>query len=75
MKNNGFSLVGLIVVIVILGVLAVSAVPKFMGMATDTRVASLEGLQGALKTGVKIAFSKTLILKLSESGITENGGD
>lgn len=39
-KNSGFTLIELVLVIVILGILSASAAPKFMNLATDVRIAS-----------------------------------
>ena len=47
-KQNGFTLVELVVVVAVVGVLAVVATPKIMGVATDARQASLNGIGGAL---------------------------
>lgn len=44
-KSNGFTLIELIVVIVILGILAVSAAPKFIDLQSDARAAVVNGLK------------------------------
>ena len=48
--QRGFTLIELIVVIVILGILAAFAVPRFMGLENEARVASLQSLMGSLKS-------------------------
>lgn len=60
-KSNGFTLVELIVVIVILGILAVTAAPKFIDLQGDARAAVVNGLKGSLKSAVSMAHAKALV--------------
>ncbi|MGN1357560.1 MAG: type II secretion system protein [Succinivibrionaceae bacterium] len=60
-NNRGFTLIELIVVIVILGILAVTAAPKFINLQTDARIAVLNGLKGAIAGSNSLFRGKALI--------------
>ena len=66
--TSGFTLVELIVVIVILGILAVTAAPKFMSLSGDAKIATLRGISGALESSLKLAYSKAVIHGLEKAG-------
>lgn len=57
-KQAGFTLVELIVVIVVLGILAATALPKFVNVSQDARRASVEGITGALRSSVSLVQAK-----------------
>ena len=64
MKNQtqkGFTLIELVVVIIILGILAVTAAPKFINLQGDARESTLNGFRGALQGANSLVFSKAAL--------------
>ena len=55
--QRGFTLIELVMVIVILGVLAAVAIPKFVDLKTDARTAALAGVAGALSSAAAINYA------------------
>ncbi|CAM2836973.1 type II secretion system protein [Vibrio rarus] len=63
-KQNGFTLIELVIVIVILGILAVTAAPRFLNLQSDARLSALEGMKGAMASASNIVYSKAVIAEL-----------
>jgi len=62
MKNQkGFTLIELIIVIVILGILAVTAAPQFINLGGDARAAALQGLKASIDGASNLVYSKAAI--------------
>ncbi len=61
MQQRGFTLIELIIVIVILGILAVTAAPRFIDLQGDARASTLDGVKAALQGGSQLVYAKSAI--------------
>lgn len=75
MKSKGFTLIELVIAIVILGILAVVAAPRFLNLQKDSKVAVMETVAASMKAGLEMVHARAIVegLDQGEQEIRING--
>jgi len=73
-KQGGFTLIELVVVIAILGILAAIALPKFVSLSSDARIAKMKGAAGAVSAGAALVHAKYLTQGSTGTSVPVEGG-
>jgi MSHA pilin protein MshA len=60
-NHRGFTLIELVIIIVILGILAAVAIPKYQDMSSQAKDAACRGALGALRSGVTIYYANQAV--------------
>jgi MSHA pilin protein MshA len=60
-QQSGFTLIELVVVIVILAALAAIALPRYINLGDDARIASVNGVAGGLRSAVAVVQSQYMV--------------
>jgi MSHA pilin protein MshA len=70
-KKRGYTLIELVVVIVILGILAVIAAPRFINLSSDARASTVVGLEAAMRSGAELVHAKAVIHGADEGSVDD----
>jgi MSHA pilin protein MshA len=60
-KNRGFTLIELVIIIVVLGILASIAIPKYKNIVAESREAAARGALGAMRSGISIYYANAAV--------------
>lgn len=71
-KQKGFTLIELTIVIIVLGVLAAFAIPKYMDLDKKARIASVKGLAGSIRSAATLVHSVAMTARGLGESITDS---
>jgi len=74
-KQHGFTLIELVVVLVILGILAAFAIPRFVNISTEARQSTVRGLAGSLRSSAALAHGLALARNVTNGVIQMEGAE
>lgn len=60
-RQSGFTLIELVIVIVVLGILAALAIPRFISLQREARIAVIDSLFNSVRSGANITYAKSAV--------------
>ena len=60
-SQSGFTLIELVIIIVVLGILAAVAIPKYQDITVEAKAAACKGALGSLRSGVSIYYASQIV--------------
>ncbi len=70
-QSGGFTLIELVMVIVILGILAAVAMPRFVDLASDAQTAATQGVAGAISSASSVNYAARKINLANGAAVTQ----